>query len=82
MEVEKNTQDFWAKIIKTKISLLNLKQTRVAKRAGISRLVFNHYLNRKCNLLPADLDRVIAEVGLEQLFEKKNQEQQNNDASA
>ena len=46
------------------------KQAEVAKSIGKSRVLLNMYLNRKLNFLSEDIEKLLAELGIEKQAKK------------
>jgi len=46
------------------------KQTELARKLGLNRVVINMYLNRKLNLLPEDIESILDELGVKEKAEK------------
>lgn len=43
----------------------NLKQVYLASQVGIHRAILNLYLNRRINLLPEDIDKILNELEID-----------------
>jgi transcriptional regulator with XRE-family HTH domain len=66
MHTQKIDPDKIATLVRAVIAVRHIKQTELAKCVGIHRVMLNMFLNRKVNLLPEQIDLIIAELGLEE----------------
>jgi len=51
-----------AAIIRGVLGVKRKKQIELAKKIGINRVLLNMFLNRKVNLLPADIELILEEL--------------------
>jgi len=54
-----------AAIIRGALGIQRKKQTVLANKLGLNRVLLNMYLNRKVNLLPEDIELIIEELGVD-----------------
>lgn len=59
-----------ALLIRGAIGIQRRKQIEISKKLGLNRVVFNLFLNRRLDLLPEDIQRVMEELGLKNLGAK------------
>jgi transcriptional regulator with XRE-family HTH domain len=53
-----------ATIIRGVLGMKRRKQIELADKLGLNRVVLNMYLNRKVNLLPGDIERILEELNV------------------
>jgi antitoxin component HigA of HigAB toxin-antitoxin module len=58
-----------ALLIRAAMGMRGIKQTDLAKKLGLNRVVLNMFLNRKLDLLQDDIKRVVNELKIER-YEK------------
>jgi cyanate lyase len=54
-----------ALLIRATLGMRGIKQTELAKKLGLNRVVINMFLNRKLDLLQDDIERVLNELKIE-----------------
>jgi transcriptional regulator with XRE-family HTH domain len=57
-------RDIAAKTAKMTIVGKGTNQTEIAKRLGIERIFLNSFLNRRIDLLPQEIERLLKELGI------------------
>ena len=63
--LEHINNDKIAKTIKMEIVGAGRSQTEVGLKLDIDRIFLNAFLNRRIDLLPSDIDRLVGELGLQ-----------------
>ena len=63
--LEHINNDKIAKTIKMEIVGAGRSQTEVRLKLDIDRIFLNAFLNRRIDLLPSDIDRLVGELGLQ-----------------
>ena len=58
-------QNRCALLIRGVLGAQRKKQTELSKKIGINRVLLNLFLNRKVDLLPEHIDRIMAELGID-----------------
>lgn len=56
-----------ALLIRGALSVQRRKQNELAKKLGLNRVVLNMYLNRKLDLLPEDIERILNELNVNEV---------------
>ena len=69
MRGKKYNPDKAALLIRAAMGMRGIKQTDLAKKLGLNRVVLNMFLNRKLDLLQDDIKRVVNELKIER-YEK------------
>lgn len=59
-----------ALLIRATMGMQGIKQTELARKLGLNRVVINMYLNRRLDLLPKDIEAIVGELGIEKQAEK------------
>jgi hypothetical protein len=62
MQAEKLDPDKCATLIRAGMAIQRVKQTKLAEQTGIPRVLLNMYLNRKLNLLPEQIEKLLTEL--------------------
>lgn len=67
---KKNDTDKIVMLILASMAVRHVKQTDLAERIGIHRVILNMFLNRKINLLPEQIDRIISELEIKEQVDR------------
>jgi len=59
-----------ALLIRGVLGIQGIKQTQLARKLGLNRVVVNMFLNRWIDLLQKDIQAIIKELGIEKQAEK------------
>jgi len=63
-DIQMIDRDKAALLIRGALGIQRRKQIEIAKKLGLNRVVLNLFLNRRLDLLPEDILRVMEELGL------------------
>lgn len=59
-----------ALLIRATMGMQGVKQTDLARKLGLNRVVINMFLNRRLDLLPKDIGAIISELGIQKQAER------------
>ena len=59
-----------ALLIRGALAVQGVKQTELARKLGLNRVVINMFLNRRLDLLPRDIEAILGELGIMKQAEK------------
>ena len=59
-----------ALLIRGALGVQGVKQTDLARKLGLNRVVINMFLNRRLDLLPRDIGAILDELGIRKQAEK------------
>jgi len=65
-------QNKCAGLIRATLGLQRKKQTELSKKLGINRVVLNLFLNRKLDLIPEDIQKILDELSLHEKIAEEN----------
>ena len=58
-------QNRCAAVIRGALGIQRKKQTELSKKIGINRVLLNLFLNRRLDLIPEDIERIMNELGID-----------------